>query len=104
MTQQELADRLNVHLQTVSKWERGVSEPDFALLGGIASALGASLEKLLGLPEEGELFAGSFDMAQEGRAIASARRAKGQSQEEVAAAAGVSPDMISKWERGDSLR
>lgn len=100
MTQQELADRLNVHLQTVSKWERGVSEPDFALLGGIASALGASLEKLLGLPEEGELFAGSFDMAQEGRAIASARRAKGQSQEEVAAAAGVSPDMISKWERG----
>ncbi len=100
MTQQELADGLGVHLQTVSKWERDVSKPDFSLLGEIAAALRVSLERLLGLPEEGELFTGSFDTVQEGRAIASLRRAKGESQDETAAAAGVSSGTVSKWERG----
>ena len=100
MTQQELADKLNVHLQTVSKWERGVSEPDFALLGEIASALFVPLERLIGAPEECGLFSGSFDVVREGRAIASARRARGAGQDEVAAAAGVSSDIVSKWERG----
>ena len=100
MTQQELADELNVHLQTVSKWERGVSEPDFALLGEIASALFVPLERLIGAPEECGLFSGSFDVVREGRAIASARRARGEGQDEVAAAAGVSSDIVSKWERG----
>ena len=100
MTQQELADKLNVHLQTVSKWERGVSEPDFALLGEIASALFVPLERLIGAPEECGLFSGSFDVVREGRAIASARRARGEGQDEVAAAAGVSSDIVSKWERG----
>ena len=100
MTQQELADKLNVHLQTVSKWERGVSEPDFSLLGEIASALFVPLERLIGAPEECGLFSGSFDVVREGRAIASARRARGEGQDEVAAAAGVSSDIVSKWERG----
>ena len=100
MTQQELADKLNVHLQTVSKWERGISEPDFSLLGEIASALFVPLERLIGAPEECGLFSGSFDVVREGRAIASARRARGEGQDEVAAAAGVSSDIVSKWERG----
>ena len=87
-------------LQTVSKWERGVSEPDFALLGEIASALFVPLERLIGATEECGLFSGSFDVVREGRAIASARRARGEGQDEVAAAAGVSSDIVSKWERG----
>ena len=43
ITQTELAEKLNVHLQTVSKWERGLSEPDFSLFGELADILGVSL-------------------------------------------------------------
>lgn len=51
LTQTQLAEKLNVHLQTVSKWERGVSEPDFAVIGELAAVLNVSLEKLLGATE-----------------------------------------------------
>ena len=51
ITQSDLADKLNLHPQTVSKWERGLSEPDIAQLGELAAALGISLEKLLGREE-----------------------------------------------------
>ena len=46
ITQSELAEKLNIHLQTVSKWERNLSEPDISQLGELAEALGVSLEKL----------------------------------------------------------
>lgn len=104
ITQQELADNLGVHLQTVSKWERGISEPDFSLLGDLASALGVTLEKLLGAAEGDCTYGGYFSPEDEGRALASARRAKGESQDDIAAAVGVSSDIVSKWERGGSLR
>ena len=100
ITQQELADKLGVHLQTVSKWERGISEPDFSLLGGIASALGVTFERLLGTDESDCTYGGYFSPEDEGRALASARRAKGESQDDIAAAVGVSSDIVSKWERG----
>lgn len=100
ITQQELADNLGVHLQTVSKWERGISEPDFSLLGDLASALGVTLEKLLGAAEGDCTYGGYFSPEDEGRALASARRAKGESQDDIAAAVGVSSDIVSKWERG----
>ena len=45
LTQTRLAELLGVHLQTVSKWERGVNEPDISLLGEIASVLGASVRR-----------------------------------------------------------
>ena len=50
MTQQQLADRLRVSAQAVSKWERGVSEPELAHFDPLADALGMSIEWLLGLP------------------------------------------------------
>ncbi len=100
ITQQQLADRLNVHLQTVSKWERGLFEPDYSMLGELAAVLGVPLERLVGGEEFGEVYSGRFSAELSGRALASARRIKGQSQEEVAAAAGVSADIVSKWERG----
>ncbi len=100
LTQTQFADRLGVHLQTISKWERGLLAPDFSLLGEIASVLSVSLEALLGLPQSEETFTGSFDMASFGRALAEARKKKNESQSELAEALGVSTDNISKWERG----
>ena len=47
MTQKELADRLHVTDQAVSKWERGLSAPDIALLEPLASVLGVTIVELL---------------------------------------------------------
>ncbi len=100
ITQTALADRLNVHLQTVSKWERGISEPDLSLLGELSAVLGVSLEKLLSAPESGETYVGSFSAAAFGKAVAARRKERGRSQEEFAREIGVSADAVSKWERG----
>ncbi len=72
VTQSKLAETLGVHLQTVSKWERGVCEPDLSVLGEIASALGVTLEKLLGQKEGESTYAGAFDAAELGKALAAA--------------------------------
>ncbi len=102
ITQSELAEKLNVHLQTVSKWERDVSRPDLSVLGGMASLLNVSLEELLGCPpsEGGLPCSGVFNASAEGLAISRARKDAGRSQEELAASLGVSADIVSKWERG----
>lgn len=47
MTQKELAERLFVSDKAVSKWERGLSLPDIALLQPMAEVLGASVTELL---------------------------------------------------------
>ncbi len=48
MTQEELAIRLNVVRQTVSKWEKGASVPDAELLEKLADVLETDVETLLG--------------------------------------------------------
>lgn len=50
LSQEELAIRLNVVRQTVSKWENGLSVPDAALLISLAEALDTSVAVLLGEP------------------------------------------------------
>ena len=47
-TQEELAARLNVARQTISKWEKGLSVPDADTLIRIAKILEVSTSKLLG--------------------------------------------------------
>ena len=49
LTQNDLASRVGVTAQAVSKWERGNACPDIAILDEIANALGISLFELLGL-------------------------------------------------------
>ena len=39
LTQKQLADRLHITDRAVSKWERGLSAPDIALLEPLADAL-----------------------------------------------------------------
>ena len=51
LTQEELAIRVNVVRQTVSKWEKGLSVPDAELLQRLAEVLEVSVSDLLGAPE-----------------------------------------------------
>lgn len=47
LTQKELAEKLNVTYQAVSKWERGLNIPDIEILKEISSIYNISLEELL---------------------------------------------------------
>ena len=48
MTQEQLAERLHVTRQAVSKWERGLGYPDISLLESLASFLDINIEEILG--------------------------------------------------------
>ena len=48
LTQQELAVKLNVVRQTISKWEQGLSVPDSELLIALSEALETPVSALLG--------------------------------------------------------
>lgn len=54
LTQEELAIRVNVVRQTVSKWEKGQSVPDADLLQRIADVLEVTVSQLLGEEKEVE--------------------------------------------------
>lgn len=53
-TQEELAARINVVRQTVSKWEKGLSVPDAEALQRLADVLEVDVKELLGAPVVGE--------------------------------------------------
>lgn len=48
LSQEELAIKLNVVRQTISKWEKGLSVPDSSMIISIAEELGTSVSTLLG--------------------------------------------------------
>ena len=52
--QDELAEKLGVSAQAISKWENDVSCPDIMLLTSLADALGVSLDDLLRGKKESE--------------------------------------------------
>lgn len=52
MTQEDLAGRLGITPQAVSKWERGTSLPDISMLSDLARILDVSADWLLGLQAE----------------------------------------------------
>ena len=54
LPQSQLADRLNVTRQAVSKWERGESFPDISILCALAEAFGVSVDTLINAGETGE--------------------------------------------------
>ena len=47
LTQQQLADKLNLSNKTISKWESGSGSPDISNLPVLADALGISVDELL---------------------------------------------------------
>lgn len=52
ITQKELAEKLNVTFQTVSKWESDINEPDFANVRELSKILNCSIEYLLSDDED----------------------------------------------------
>lgn len=54
LTQEELATRLNVVRQTVSKWEKGLSVPDADMLIKLSEVLETTASELLGANIEAE--------------------------------------------------
>ena len=47
MTQEQIAEKLGVTYQAVSKWENDISCPDITLLPSLAKKLGMTLDELL---------------------------------------------------------
>lgn len=47
LTQQQLADKLNLSNKTISKWETGLGSPDISNLLTLANTLGVSVDELL---------------------------------------------------------
>lgn len=47
LTQEELAEKICVTKQAISKWENGISMPDVALLGSLAELYGTTVDFLL---------------------------------------------------------
>ena len=50
LSQRELAERLGVSFQAVSKWERGLNLPDLLLIPPLCQILGVSADELLDMP------------------------------------------------------
>ena len=46
MTQKQVAERLGVSYQAISKWENSINAPDIALLPEIAELFGVSIDVL----------------------------------------------------------
>ena len=57
LTQEKLANYLNVSFQAVSKWETGAAEPNISMLAPLAKLLNVTADELLGLtpPQEEDL-------------------------------------------------
>ena len=58
LSQEELADRLGLSRQAVSKWERGLSFPDVSMLEPLSELLGVSIMEILAgerQPKDGTL-------------------------------------------------
>ena len=73
ITQEALAEALNVTAQTVSKWERGTSMPDVQMLPRIAVYFGVTIDQLFAMAPEQQMerienriySQGMFDEAEE---------------------------------------
>ena len=49
LTQEQLADGLNISFQSVSKWETGLTMPDITMVSGLTKLLDVTADELLGL-------------------------------------------------------
>lgn len=64
LTQNDLGDRLGVSFQAVSKWERGETLPDTAILLDLANVLGTSVDFILTGGSQVLRYRGKFTVSQ----------------------------------------
>lgn len=83
LSQEEMAVKLNVVRQTVSKWENGLSVPDADVLIQIANLLEVSVSQLLGVEVKNEPETGLADMLAELNAELAEQKAKRKLVEQV---------------------
>ena len=60
LTQQELAERLDVSNKAVSKWENGQGYPDIAQFPVLANLFGVSVDRLMSGQKKGITIAGNM--------------------------------------------
>lgn len=48
LRQEDIAEKINISPQAVSKWENDISLPDITILSELSDLLGVSLDELLG--------------------------------------------------------
>ena len=68
LTQQALAERVNVTAQAVSKWENGVNQPDIAMLQNLCAVFNVSVDEFLSLAKEEEVAPAEAESAPEDKA------------------------------------
>ena len=63
LTQEDIANRITISPQAVSKWENDVSSPDIDYLNSLADILDVSVDELLGRKESAKAFTESQNEA-----------------------------------------
>ena len=74
LTQNDLGDRLGVSFQAVSKWERGETLPDTAILLDLANLLETSVDLILSGGSQVLHYRGKFTLAQMSEGILALKR------------------------------
>lgn len=74
LTQNDLGDRLGVSFQAVSKWERGETLPDTAILLDLANVLETSVDLILSGGSQVLHYRGKFTLAQMSEGILALKR------------------------------
>ena len=95
MTQQELANILEVSREAVSMWEIGLRQPNLDTLQKLADFFGCSVDYLLGRTSQCTSNTNPI-----GRRIAQLRKKRNITQEELANILEVSREAVSMWEIG----
>ena len=52
ITQETMAQHFGISPQAISKWERGISTPDIAMLPGISAYFGVTIDELFSLSDD----------------------------------------------------
>ena len=97
-TASEFASEIYMDVRSVLKWEKGLSVPEFFMLGLICEKLHCSLEELLGVKTSKRTFFGVFDKKTFRKTLKQLRKKKRVKHEEIAEHLGVIPDIVIKWD------